>query len=362
MAPKVKALIPHMPMADEILPYLQRIDSAAWYSNFGPLYDEMVLRLSEYFGVSSQNLCLIANATIGLQAVAELIEVDTKTLFEVPSFTFAASPCALSSAKRQYKFIDVDRQMRCVPSDQAGVVMEVLPFGDTIRVTDWMSRLQFLIIDAAASFDSLKNFAPSFSPNVDYAVVVSLHATKLLGAGEGGVIISSDKSLINKIKQWQNFGFESSSGSRRISIMKGTNAKMSEYSCAIALASLDRWNKTREHYAEIQEIALGISNSIGFNVHNAMSSGLVNPYWVLLPEDPEVTKRIRDHSQAIGFETRLWWDKGCHAMPAFRQIVQGSLKTTEDLCERYIGLPFHLQLPSTYWEDIEKVLGDSLDG
>jgi dTDP-4-amino-4,6-dideoxygalactose transaminase len=345
-----------MPSTDEIIPYLRKIDESKWYSNFGPLNDQFVSRLAEYFAVPIDNLCLIGNATLGLQAVAEVLDVKTSTTFEIPSFTFAASPSALISARRKIRFIDVDQDMRCTPTKSAQVVMDVLPFGESVRVESWMSDLDFLIIDAAASFDALKGFGQVADFGCEYALVVSFHSTKLLGAGEGGVIIASSSELIADIKLWQNFGFDAKGGSQRISLLRGTNAKMSEFNCAVGLASLDQWEHVRLEYARIQSRAIDISNSLGFKTHTAMANKWVNPYWILVPDRKETTIKIQHACKLKGFETRLWWQSGCKMMPAFEDIESEGLPNTMSLCDRYVGLPFHLQLTDSYWNNIWNLL------
>src|SRR3954471_4468534 len=55
---------PLLPTAEHLLPYLQRIDEARWYSNFGPLVSELETRLSDRHGGAP--VATLANATLGL--------------------------------------------------------------------------------------------------------------------------------------------------------------------------------------------------------------------------------------------------------------------------------------------------------
>jgi dTDP-4-amino-4,6-dideoxygalactose transaminase len=345
-----------MPSTDEIIPYLRQIDESKWYSNFGPLNDQLISRLSSYFHVSADNLCLIGNATLGLQAVAELLDIQPSTIFEVPSFTFAASPSALIAARKNLRFIDVDQNMRCTPTQNSKAVMDVLPFGDSLRTADWMKSLDFLIVDAAASFDALKNFGKNVDFGCEYAIVVSLHSTKLLGAGEGGIVISSSSDLIDNIKKWQNFGFDIKNTSRRVSTFSGTNAKMSEFSCAIGLASLDRWKSVRARYLAIQSKALEISTRHKFEVHSAMRSGFANPYWIIRTSSEESTRLLIKQCRDLNIETRLWWQSGCHQMPAFADIDKVELINTNFISKTYLGLPFHLYLNDENWNLLDQLL------
>ena len=81
------------------------------------------------------------------------------------------------------------------------------------------------IIDGAASLGSietLKNLPETSN------LVFSLHATKYLGSGEGGLVVTGTKEIADELRSWSNFGFQ---GSRQ-SMTQGTNAKMSEIQAA----------------------------------------------------------------------------------------------------------------------------------
>ena len=56
---------PRLPPAEAIFPYLQRIDEARWYSNFGPLLTELEDRLAARFAAGTR-VITVANATQAL--------------------------------------------------------------------------------------------------------------------------------------------------------------------------------------------------------------------------------------------------------------------------------------------------------
>src|SRR5207248_1956374 len=108
---------------------------------------------------------------------------------------------------------------------QVGAVMPVMPFGQPVDMPAWQAFQEEtgipVVIDAAAGFDRLE---PSGVPGV-----VSLHAAKLLGVGEGGFVISKSSELIDSIRHRVNHGF----GGTREAKVEAVNARLSEYSAAI---------------------------------------------------------------------------------------------------------------------------------
>jgi len=238
----------------KIIPYLKKIDSSRWYSNFGPLSDDFKSRLSKKFHVHHNQIELVCNATQGLSLAIQTLNIPTNTYCAVPSLTFPATISAITHAGLKPYFIDIDPinfmvtiesilKLKKVLGSKLSTVIPVSFFGKTLNLKEW-ERLQKkinvkVIIDSAWSFD---NFQPSTLPQV-----ISLHATKVLGIGEGGVVISKDKNFIKNFKKSINYGFTTN----RDIIVKGTNAKMSEYTAAIGLASLDEWDKRKKKIHKI---------------------------------------------------------------------------------------------------------------
>ena len=63
---KIPVAMPRLPRLAALAPYIQRIDDARWYSNFGPLCEEFEARLAERFNLAPHGVCTVSNATVGL--------------------------------------------------------------------------------------------------------------------------------------------------------------------------------------------------------------------------------------------------------------------------------------------------------
>lgn len=352
-APVIPVLVPDMPSTAHLIPYLTRIENSKVYSNGGPLSVELTSRFAEYFKVDADCICLVSNATVGI--IGSLIcSGQTENVIETPSFTFSATLAAIISAGLEPLMVDIDSNFRMLPTGKNDTVLDVLPFGHKLRDASWYEKFKFSLIDAAASFDALEGFGKYFSLRNTYSLVVSLHATKLLGAGEGGVVISNNREFIRRIKEWSNFGFSSISPIRE-SIFAGNNAKLSEYSCAVALASLDRWTEVKNLYKNNLQLAQRITKASSFSLFDTTREGIVTPYWIVRHESEKKLETLRKVAKAESIETREWWGKGCHRMPAYSNCTKTSLIETEKQSVRYLGLPFHNFLTADDWSRIEKL-------
>ena len=213
----------------------------------------------------------------------------------------------------------------------------VAPYGAPIDVTAWDRFADGtglgVVIDAAAAFDSIR---PGRTP-----IAVSLHATKVLGVGEGGLLASKDEGFISNVRCLANFGFNG----RRTALSPAFNAKMSEYTAAIGLAGLDRWPETRAAFGARRDT---YATELSTIAELALSPGFRGDDWVsstCVVAVPAAMRHTVEYSLGQrGIETRQWWGEGCHRQPAFAACPRRNLTVTERLAGRTIGLPFHLDL------------------
>jgi dTDP-4-amino-4,6-dideoxygalactose transaminase len=347
-------LKPRLPSAAELLPYLRAIDARRWYTNWGPLATRLEEQLSRHFRFRECSVITTANATAGLTAALLARGVPAGSLCLMPSWTFVATPHAARAAGLTPWFHDVDANTWALNPGEVieslkrlpgivGSVMVVSPFGAPIDIHAWEDFEERtgvpVIVDAAAGFDTLQASHIPF--------VVSLHATKILGAGEGGFIATSDPKLRDRIMGCCNFGFTES----RIATLPALNGKMSEYHAAVALASLTKWPQIRAQHLRITEWyrqglhRLSLQPGYGLGWVTSTTS-------VLLP--PGSAAWFSRKLLKAGIESRAWWGEGCHAQPAFADCPRNPLPVTEDLGGRVLGLP---HFPGMQPRDVAVVAG-----
>ncbi len=350
---------PKLPRADRLIPYLRAVDASRYYSNFGPLVLSLEERLAGHYGTPGGTVTTVANATLGLALALAAQGAQPGTLCAMPAWTFVASPHAAVNAGLIPYFMDVDPETwildpRAVIEEVArapapiGAVMPVAAFGQPVDVAAWdaFQRTTGLpvTIDAAAGFASLD---PGATP-----AVVSLHATKVLGTGEGGFVVSTDAALVRRIRIKSTFGLDAA----RQATVAATNAKMSEYHAAVGHAALDEWTGTRAEWiaaARAYRDVLSPSNRI--RLQDGFGEPWVSSTCVLRAAD-SAAARIEAALAAAGIETRLWWGKGAHAHPATAQFPRTALPVTDMLAASTFAVPFYRDLGSGEIEKIAEVM------
>lgn len=342
---RIPVMRPQLPTADDVLPYLRRIDEARYYTNFGPLLRELEVRLADFYGVSGNQLALAANGTVALSAALLAVGAKPRSRCLVPSWTFVATAAAAWAANLEPYFVDVDEATwtmnpRALASrgdlERVGAVIVVSPFGAPVDTAAWdrfMDETNIpVIIDCAASFDTVQAIdqaRPGRSP-----IMVSLHATKVFGAGEGAFVVSTDEQTVLRFRQICNFGVWERPGQ-----ILGYNGKLSEYHCAVGLAQLDRWPQRREQLVRVTDRyrdSLGAIPGLALLPH--YGDGWVSCYCNVATDSPAVS--MIEWLRECGVETRRWWRSGVHGQPAYRGFARDPLPVTERLGERVFGLPF----------------------
>lgn len=349
-AERIPVARPMLPRAEAYLGYLREIDGNRWYSNHGPLLRRFESRIAGHFNLPPQGVTSVANGTVALTAALQALGARPKQRCLMPSWTFIASAAAALAAGLVPHFVDVDpgtwaldpeRLARRKDLAGVGAVMAVSPFGAPLDRAGWESFTARtgipVLIDAAAGFDSVASISaanPGPTP-----IMISLHATKVLGIGEGAVLLSSDRHFIQVAEQYANFGFYAAAEA----MVPGINGKVSEYAAAIGLAALEEWPARRAQLMALSETyraALAELPKIGLAPE--FGRGWVSSTCcVVLPGDGLT---VGERLAALGVETRRWWRRGCHHQPAYGAFPRDPLPVTEDLARRCLGLPFYPDL------------------
>jgi dTDP-4-amino-4,6-dideoxygalactose transaminase len=184
-------------------------------------------------------------------------------------------------------------------------------------------------------------------------VVFSLHATKSLGAGEGGLLVSPDAALVERVRRLTNFGIDVATG---IVDAPGTNAKLSEYHAAVALAALDDWPaRVRARQAQWSAL-LAVMRELCpmLAAQERPEAGIYTIAPILLP--PAVRpERVIEALTRERIQTRRWYFPPLSRHPAFAGVERaGALDGVDAVSGRVLGVPFHLDLAA---EDLRRVFG-----
>ena len=270
----------------------------------------------------------------------------------VPSFTFLAAPAAIVWNNLRPVFVDVDPRTTNVTAQ--AVAAAITPrtvaisachnFGNPCDVAALGAVAAEhglpLVVDAAHGFGASMHGRPVGGGAT--AQVFSLSPTKLLVAGEGGIVATDCDCLAHFVRLGREYGNDGSYDA----LFAGVNGRMPELSAATGLASLamlDEVAARRRELAAAYRRELGQLPGIDFVEPLPGASSSHKDFSITI--DPARFGMTRDSVRRVlaarGIETRAYYSPACHRQTAFEHFHDRMrlLPATEALSARSLALP-----------------------
>jgi dTDP-4-amino-4,6-dideoxygalactose transaminase len=339
---------PNLPDRQVLYAKIGEILDRRWLTNDGPCVREFEKRVAELAGV--EHCVAMANGTVALEIAARAAGLAGEVI--VPSYTFVATAHALAWQEIAPVFADVDLATHNL--DPASVESKFTPrttgivavhlWGRPCHVealADLAGRRGAqLLFDASHALGCTHGGRPIGSFGL--AEVFSFHATKFLNTCEGGAVTTNDAELARKLRLARNFGF---TGYDQVECL-GTNGKMSEFSAAMGLASLDQIESfvaaNRVHYLHY---ARRLAAMGGLGLVSYAAGERCNYQYIVVEVDAEAFGLSRDQIVELLWDenvrARRYFFPGCHRMPPSNSPPHESaaLPATELLASRVMLLP-----------------------
>src|SRR3954468_13549425 len=340
---------PSLPALTDIDRYFALSRSEGWYSNSGPCHDLLVERSSALLG--GRPVVPVASAGIGLiAALRALVPASAGGPRQVvlPSFTFAATAAAVVWCGLEPVFCDIEaagwhlcpEHLDNLVARRPGRVAAVLacaafgtPPEDDVA-SAWAAAAQErgipLIVDAAAGFGARDGGWPP--PDAE---VFSMHATKPLAVGEGGLVAFRDEAAADAARILINHGLDAD----HEAVAVGLNGKLDEWRAATALAGLDRLGDALA--ARRAAAATMRRNLAGTGLRfQALAERSPSQFVPALAASSEQRDEILATAASRGVEMRTYYSPPLHVSPAYGGCDRAdALSITQGVSERILSLP-----------------------
>lgn len=313
-----------------------------------------------YLGVP--HCVAVSSCTSGLMLALRALDLHGEVI--LPSFTFHATAHSVAWNGLKPVFADCDPESFCLSpasvrerlSRKTAAIIAVHIFGNPANVTELeeiAAGAQLpLIYDSAHAFGSKVN--QTHVGNFGVAEVFSFSPTKLVVAGEGGLVATRDARLAQRIRAARNYGDAGNSDPE----LAGLNARMSEFHAALALRGLDgldsriaRRNDVRLDYEQRLKEIPGLS----FQRIPSSNRSSCKDFQVLVDEVSFGRPRdwLFDALQKENIDVRRYFSPPVHLQKLYRPIWDGRpLPVTERISDRVVSLPIYSSLSD---EDVAKV-------
>lgn len=252
----VPITVPTIPKIEALKRRYEKVLRSGMITNSASV-QEFESRVARYLGVTYA--IAVSSCTSGLMLIMKTLGLKGEVI--LPSFTFHATAHAAVWNNLQPVFVDCDPEtfnldpqaVRRAITPRTSAIIAVHIFGNPPAIS-LLEKIAGdnglkLIFDAAHGFGS--KYQGRYVGGFGEAESFSLSPTKLLTAGEGGIVTTNNEEIAKKIRAGRNYGDTGNYDPE----FSGLSARMSEFNALLGIESLEilekniiRRNKMVEQY------------------------------------------------------------------------------------------------------------------
>ena len=358
---KVPLAAPTLPPTENLLDQIRALLEQSQLTNASAVA-EFEQRAAAYLG--APDAVAVSSCTSGLMLVERLLGLSGEVI--LPSFTFFATGHGLLWNGLEPVFVDCDpetfnidpERIEAAITPRTSAILAVHIFGCPTPVRhlkDIAARHGLrLIFDGAHAFGS--QIDGTHVVEWGDATVFSLTPTKPLVAGEGGLIVTHDPDLAQRLRQARNYG----KGQTYDCEILGLNARMTEIQAVLGTAGLAyvEWGiKRRNEVAEVYQRKFhDVDGLTPQRIGPAVRSSRKD-FAVLIYEQRFGVSRaqLEDALARDRVETRRYFDPPLHRQKLYRTFYRpesNPLPLTDQISSRVLCLPIYAGLANDTAEAI----------
>jgi aminotransferase in exopolysaccharide biosynthesis len=308
-------------------------------------------------GTAALHILLLA---VGLQPGDEVI---------TQSLSFAATAAAIVHAGGVPVFIDVERETlgmspeslesflrentemkdgKCINKTTGRQIKAVIPmhtFGHPVRmdrIKELCDEYSLLLIEDAA--ESLGSFyQDKHTGTFGKAAILSFNGNKLVTAGGGGMVITNDETVANRVRyisttakrphRWEFYHDE-----------VGYNLRMPSLNAAVGLAQLECFNTILSNKRETSRLYKQFFDSIGVRFITEPPDAKSN-YWLnaILFNNRSERDEFLEYSNDNGVQTRPAWNL-LHKLPPYQSCQHTETPNAGYIEDRLVNIPSSIRM------------------
>jgi perosamine synthetase len=291
----------------------------------------------------------------------------------VPAQTFIATGASVLRAGATIVFCDTDRNFlldfeslksKITSNTKAVIIVHFagLISKDVFKIKKYLEERNIVLIEDAAHahgavMDQIK------AGNIGDFGCFSFYSTKIMTAGEGGIITTNNNSYYKKCASIRNRGIDSDFDKKECFINLGSNYRMTEIQAILCRTQLDRLPEFLLHRKRIAAVyknelkdlidskKLRLQNYDGNNGHS---------YWrfIVFLNDGLDRDHIKSKMQAKNIIVDAPYDPLLHQQPLFKN--KEVFQNADYYCNHHISLPIHMLVSVNDAVFIAKSLRESI--
>jgi perosamine synthetase len=339
-------------LGGNVLRYVQDCVETGWISSEGKYIREFEASWAAYCG--AKHGIAVTNGTAALIAAMAVLRLPKGSEVILPSYTIISCATAIIDCGCVPVLVDADPKTMCLDVDQVAAritpktraIMPVHMFGHPADMGPLLELAQrhnlFIVEDAAEAHGA--RWKDRVVGGIGDLGCFSFYANKIVTTGEGGMVVTSNDQLAERLRAYRNLCFQPSR--RFLHNEIGYNLRMTNIQAAIGLSQVEMIDelvaKKRLVAASYSRKLAGVKGIAIVPEEQPWAFGVNWMYSIILDDDvPFDAAEFAVRLKALGIDTRPLF-LGMHEQPVFleRGLFAGeSYPVTERLARRGLYLP-----------------------
>lgn len=340
------------PLLDErALAYVEEAMRTGWISSEGRFISEFERAWAAYCGVAHG--VTVCNGTAALEVAMQALALPPGSEVIVPSFTIISCVAAILRSGCRPVLVDCEPDTWCLDvaeverkiTERTRAIMPVHMYGHMAEMNPLMELAQrygLMVIEDAAEAHGAE-YHGRRAGGIGALGCFSFYANKIVTTGEGGMVVTADPELAERLRSLRNLGFRRDR--RFLHTELGHNFRMTNLQAAIGLAQVER---IEDHVERKRKMAALYSERLR-DVQDLYlpveRPGVKNVYWmygIVLGDDIAMdAAALAGGLREKGVDTRPFF-LGMHEQPVLHErglFVGEKYPVTEHLARRGLYLP-----------------------
>jgi dTDP-4-amino-4,6-dideoxygalactose transaminase len=331
-------------IADQIEQAVHRVLEGGWFI-LGRELEKFEQEFSSYIGTkfgigvnSGSDALLLAVKALGIGNGDEVLTV---------SHTFISTVDSIVRNGARPVFADIEPNTYCIDpariekkiTKKTRAIIPVHLYGNPADMTTIMEIAKnnnlYVIEDASQAHGA--RYKGKRVGSIGDIGCFSFYPAKNLGAyGDGGMIVTDNAELAEKIKKMRNYG----QPEKNIHDFVGVNSRLDEIQAAVLrvkLKYLDQWNlKRRKIAGQYNELLRELP--VVTPIEKESTEHVYHLYVIRCEERNKLQKHLLQHN----IHTQIHYPIPVHKQKAYRDLgIEVNLPVTERICEEILSLPIH---------------------
>ncbi len=349
----------YLPIKEEIKTALKEIIESGQFvlgQNVRSLEEEIAAYHNVHHGIGlasgtdSLHLCLKA---LGIKQGDEVITTPFTFIASAESIAYVGAKPVFVDIKEDTFNINVSKIEENITAKTTAIVIVHL-FGQSVDMTEVLEIANkynlYVIEDCAQAFGAKYRNIPVGS--MGSAGCFSFYPSKNLGAyGDGGMMISNNADIINKVRLLRNHGTVGPYEHRFL----GYNSRLDEIQAAILrikLKHIDEYNQKRSNIADIYTSILG--DTVTCPVELPDRNHVYHQYTIQSPSRDKIKEAMKNNS----ISSVVYYPLPLHLQQAFKYLnyTEGDFPVSETAAKEVLSIPVYPELEPEQAEHIARII------